>query len=56
MKDLSEKCDYKKEINKIKLKKLDNNFLKHLKEDPIYQCYFCDGFNYNCEYYKCVVS
>jgi len=51
MKDL-EICIYKKQIDKKKLKKLDDNFLLHIKEDPIYQCYFCDGFNYNCEYNK----
>ena len=58
MKDL-EKCVYKKEVshllNYISVSRNINSkveILKHMRESPMYQCYFCDGYNYNCESYE----
>ena len=27
-------------------------FIKHLRKNPLYKCYFCNGYNYNCEGYE----
>jgi len=56
--EYDEKC-----IHKKKLEDLLNfthyttvngkiEILKHLKTDPLYKCYFCNGYNYNCEAYE----
>ena len=59
MEDIEE-CVYKKDIGRI-LNRINvgsyslegkTGIIKHLKDNPIYECYFCDGFNYNCESYK----
>ena len=47
-------CKSKKDIadlfNSMSCKGLGKKFdcLKKLKEDPIYDCYFCEGHNRNC--------
>lgn len=53
-----ENCEYKKDLgdllNILNCGSLEqkNIFLKYLKESPSYKCYFCDGYNYNCEGYE----
>lgn len=50
-----ELCIYSRDLELL-IEKLINNtrkdMIKHLEKNPIYKCYFCDGFNYNCESYK----
>ena len=32
--------------------KKKGELLQHLRDNPVYACYFCDGLNYNCESYS----
>ena len=57
---LEDKCKNKKEISRLihynlfsHHKRIEGKieFLKHLRENPVYACYFCDGYNYNCGEY-----
>lgn len=61
MKDLEE-CINNKEVGKLLdmllLTQFDNKLeiIKHLRKNPFYKCYFCDGFNYNCEAYETFIK
>lgn len=56
--DYNDKCRHKKSIDKLLNFTQHTNIKgieimkKHLKEDPLYECYFCNGYNYNCEAYE----
>ena len=53
-----ENCKYKKDLGYLldifNCGSLEETiiYLKDLKKSPAYNCYFCDGFNYNCEAYE----
>jgi len=53
-----ENCKYKNDLgdllNILNCGSLEQKtiYLKNLKENPSYYCYFCDGYNYNCNAYE----
>ncbi len=51
---ISDKCIYEKEIGRLLniINVESTGIINHLKNNPVYACYFCDGFNYNCVDYE----
>jgi hypothetical protein len=51
---LEDKCKHKHwDITQVisKDEETSKKIIKHLQTNPAYVCYFCDGYNYNCEEY-----
>jgi len=52
---IDDKCMEKEPADKIiKREPIIKNMMEYdaVRKNPIYRCFVCDGYNYNCEQYK----